>query len=161
GGLRMAALGIVFGSAAVAASGWLLVRYVGSGEIGWMPLASAGAIVALVAAGASSFPAWRASRLSPMVAIRDEPRSMWQSARGRVQRAVAGLVQRGGGADEIGGPSESSLLADFVASARRAESPAEALRLSLAAIQRTFGAASALLFEKASDREYRCTIAAS
>src|SRR5262249_36481553 len=28
------------------------------------------------------------------------------------------------------------------------------------AIQRTFGAASALLFEKASDREYRCTIAA-
>ena len=39
--------------------------------VGWLPFAIAAAIVALVTTAATSFPAWRAARLSPMAAIRD------------------------------------------------------------------------------------------
>ena len=50
-------------------------------------LADGVAAVAMVAVAlvASAVPAWRASLLSPMVAIRDQPESVWQAARQKVE----------------------------------------------------------------------------
>jgi ABC-type lipoprotein release transport system permease subunit len=55
----------------VTAGAWLLTRYFEALELGWMPFAFAAAIVAGTSVVASSFPAWRASRIQPIVAIRD------------------------------------------------------------------------------------------
>ena len=55
--------------------------------------------------------------------------------------------------------SESALLAEFVASARRAESPADQVRLALTTLQNSLEAQWASLFEKTAD-EYRCTVSA-
>ena len=53
-----------------------------------------------VAGAASFFPAWRATLLSPMVAIRNEPGSTWQSARQTVQRAMQGISRAVSATDE-------------------------------------------------------------
>jgi ABC-type antimicrobial peptide transport system permease subunit len=71
GGLRMAAAGIAAGAAAVGAAVWLLSRSFDLHDVGWVPFAIAIAITAGVAAAASWFPAWRATRLSPLAAMRD------------------------------------------------------------------------------------------
>jgi hypothetical protein len=42
-------------------------------------------VVALISAAAASVPAWRATLLSPMVAIREQPPSVW---RGRAADAA-------------------------------------------------------------------------
>ena len=49
------------------------------------PFASAAAIIAGVAGTASFFPAWRATLLSPLVAIRDQPGSILQAAQRGVE----------------------------------------------------------------------------
>jgi hypothetical protein len=73
GGFRIAASGIAAGAVAVAVIVRLLERYVQIAGSGWMPFGVAVIVVAVVSTAASSFPAWRASRLSPLAAIRDEP----------------------------------------------------------------------------------------
>ncbi|HMF95514.1 MAG TPA: ABC transporter permease [Vicinamibacterales bacterium] len=71
GGLRMAAAGIVCGAGGVAGAVWLVARFFELHDVGWLPFVVSTAITAGVAVAASWFPAWRATRLSPMVAIRD------------------------------------------------------------------------------------------
>ncbi|HEY7287822.1 MAG TPA: ABC transporter permease, partial [Vicinamibacterales bacterium] len=71
-GLKMAAAGVLVGGVAIALSVSLLARFFDLHDIGWLPFASATVMVAIVASAASSFPAWRATRLSPMAAIRDQ-----------------------------------------------------------------------------------------
>jgi putative ABC transport system permease protein len=71
GGLKIAGCGAAAGVAAVAAAEWLLARYFQIVRPGWMPFAFSLAVIAVVSAAAASLPAWRASRLSPMAAIRD------------------------------------------------------------------------------------------
>jgi ABC-type antimicrobial peptide transport system permease subunit len=71
GGLRMAAVGVVLGAVATIGAVALVARFFELQDVGWLPFAVAAAIVALVTTVATSFPAWRAARLSPMAAIRD------------------------------------------------------------------------------------------
>jgi hypothetical protein len=71
GGLKMAAGGIVCGGAGVAAAVGVVARFFALGDVGWLPFVLATAATAGVAIAAAWFPAWRATRLSPMVAIRD------------------------------------------------------------------------------------------
>jgi len=75
GGFRIAASGIAAGAVAVTVIVRLLERYVQIAGSGWMPFGFAAIVVAVVSIAASSFPAWRASRLSPLAAIRDEPQT--------------------------------------------------------------------------------------
>ena len=71
GGLKMAALGVVVGGLLGAGAVLFLVRVFVIANIGASPFVAATAIVGAVAVAASAIPAWRASLLSPMVAIRD------------------------------------------------------------------------------------------
>ena len=160
GGLKMAAAGIVVGGVATIGAVSLLARFFDLHDIGWLPFVSSTVIVAGVATAASSFPAWRATRLSPMVAIRDESQSVWESARTGIRNALKGMSQVVTRAAEPPALSEAALLAEFVAAARRAESPAEQIRIALATVRSRLRAESAWLLEKVSTSEYRCVAAA-
>jgi|SRR5579871_1334983 len=76
GGVRMAFYGIASGGLLAGAAAWALIRYAGLPSLGILPFAASTAIVTAIAMGASFFPAWRATLLSPMVAIGNEPESM-------------------------------------------------------------------------------------
>ena len=95
------------------------------GNIGPAPFLSPTAIVGGVALAASCLPAWRASLLSPMVAIRNQPESVWQAARQKVERAVRHLSAD----DEQPVVPLGTLISEFADSVRRAASVPEALRM--------------------------------
>ena len=160
GGLRMAGYGVAVGAVAVGAAIWLLVRSFNVHDIGWIPFASSTAIVAGLAAVASSFPAWRATRLSPMVAIRDESESLWYSARASIRRAVKEISKAVSSSDAPPAISEADLLAEFVTATRRAESASDAVRIAIGTLRNRLGAESALLLERLSIGGYGCTSAA-
>jgi putative ABC transport system permease protein len=153
GGLRMAFLGIAVGAAALTGSMWLLVRVLEVRDISWPPFLFSTAIVASVAATASYLPAWRASLLSPMVAIRDESTSTWESMRLRLLRTVRDVRQ----AVAVEPPAQAppTLLTEFVSAAREAHSFDDALRNALSTLCDRFGVESAALLEKA-EHAYRC-----
>lgn len=155
GGLRMAAWGIALGSVAVVAAAGLLARFFDARDVGMLPFAIATAVIAGVAALASSVPAWRASRLSPMVAIRDQSQSMWHSARRSIQRAAREMSRAFAREDERFTLSESALLTEFVDAARRADSFSEAIRIALATLCSRLQAGSAVLLEKVGEKDYR------
>ena len=72
-GLRMAAYGVAIGALGVMASAWLLVRVLRIDDLGWSPFVTSTLVVTAIALIASFVPAWRATLVTPMVAIRDEP----------------------------------------------------------------------------------------
>jgi hypothetical protein len=135
-----------------------LVRVFEIGNVGPVPFLSATAIVGAVALAASAAPAWRASLLSPMVAIRDQPESVWQAARQKVERAIRNLS----GDNEQPVVPLGTLISEFADSVRRAGSVRDAADASLATLQERTGASSIMLLEKA-DGKYRsrtCSIPA-
>jgi serine phosphatase RsbU (regulator of sigma subunit) len=114
-------------------------------------LAATTTLLTVVGLAACAAPAWRASLLSPMAAIRNEPESMWQAARVKVRTVVRELSDNGEPAVPLG-----PLISEFAESVRRAASSPEATQVALAALQQEVGAHSVTLLEKASDEEYRC-----
>ena len=93
-----------------------------------------------------------------MVAIRDQPDSVWQAARQKVERAVRHLS----GNDEQPVVPLGTLISEFADSVRRAGSVRDAADASLATLQERTGASSIMLLEKAAG-EYRssaCSIPA-
>jgi serine phosphatase RsbU (regulator of sigma subunit) len=111
-------------------------------------LAGATVLLAGIGAFAGSLPAVRAALLPPMAAIRDEPESMWRTARGAVERAVRGLKA----GDEANGAG--SLTSDVAGAIHRAASFPEAVRAALDTLRERVGARRILLLEKSGD-EYR------
>jgi predicted permease len=111
----------------------------------------AGSTVLLTAAGAfaGSLPAVRAALLPPMAAIRDEPESMWRTARVAVQRVVRDLTA----GDETTGAG--TLTNDVAGAIHRAASFPDAVRAALETLRERVYARRILLLEKAGD-EYRC-----
>ena len=149
GGLKMALAGTALGALALVGGVWLLARVLEIRDVGWLPgLFSAGA-VALIASAASYVPAWRASVLSPMVAIRDERGSGWQS----VRRGFLGALQEVRQVVTTPAPASTppTLLTEFVAAARAADSFDGALRSALATLCQRIGVESAVLLEKRDD----------
>jgi predicted permease len=161
GGLKMAAAGVAAGAVAVMAAAGTLERYFGATDLGVMPFVWSTAVVALVAAAASSLPAWRATFLSPTTAIRDDVPSSWQSARRRMRRTLQELKQAVAAPVETAVVTEGALVTEFVSAARRADSFPEAIRLALATLCEALGARSAMLLEKAPAHEYRSTASSS
>jgi serine phosphatase RsbU (regulator of sigma subunit) len=152
GGLRMAAYGLTFGGIAVATTTWILARVFDIHDAGFLPFASSTGIVASIAMASSLFPAWRATLLSPMVIIRNEPTSLWQSAYGRFRGA---LNRAAVGVDGISVQLDVSLITEFVDASRRAGSFGEALEKSLVMLCNRVGGRSAMLLESTSGKEYR------
>jgi putative ABC transport system permease protein len=152
-GLRMALYGIFIGIPAAAAATWLVMHYLQLHHIGALPYAASAALVGVVAIGASLFPAWRATLLSPMVAIRNETESLWSAGRRALEHGLISHASSSGAAHlDVG------ILAGFIDASRRADSFSQALSLALSDLREQLGAQSAMLFENltASDSHYRC-----
>ena len=162
GGLKMAMYGNpeVIGGVAAVAGTWLLIRLFDVHDLGLIPSLSSTAIIAIAATAASFSPAWRATLVSPMVAIRNEPQSTWLSARQRIRQAANAISRAASRGDDGQALSSFTLLTEFTDAARGADSFAEALRVALATLCNRLGAESAMLLESVSDREYRCSTAA-
>ncbi len=155
-GLKMALGGIALGALALVGGAWALARFLEIRDTGWLPVLLSTGVVALIAAAASYVPAWRASVLSPMVAIRDEPGSAWQSVRRGFLRAVQEVRQVVVAAP---GATSPTLLTEFVAAARAADSFDDALRSALTTLCERLGVESAALLEKGADDGYGTRIA--
>ena len=90
-GLKMAAYGAAIGAVVSIAVVWLGLRQFGIHDPGVLPFVLSAVTIAAVAMAASFFPAWGATLLSPMVAIRNQPASMWESARQGIGQLFEGL----------------------------------------------------------------------
>jgi predicted permease len=154
GGLKMAVGGIVIGAVMLVAAVWVLTEFLEVSGMGWLPFALSTALVGLVTATASYAPAWRASLLSPIVAIRDERGSAWRSASQHIRRTLSGVRQAVAATDERD-LSPAALLSDFVAAARSAASFADALQDVLATLCAKFRVPSALLLEFTGEAVFR------
>jgi serine phosphatase RsbU (regulator of sigma subunit) len=159
GGLKMAAYGLAAGGIAIVVAAWLLTRFFDLRDSGVLPAVLSAAAVAGVTAVASFAPASRAALLSPLVAIRNEPGSLWSFARQSVREAVATLLPARSRPRAEPIVFAGTLLTEFVAAARGAESFPEALRIALATLCSRLGATSALLLERRSADGYRCVAA--
>jgi putative ABC transport system permease protein len=162
GGLKLSLAGIAVGSIALVGGVPLLVRYLEVANFGWLPFAGSTAVVALVAGAAAAVPAWRTTLLSPMVAIREQPPSVWRWARQRMQVAVRDVRQAVGADDSGSEVSAADMLTAFVDAARRADSYTAALRAVLASVCDELRVESAALLERhdGSPVDYRCLVAA-
>jgi predicted permease len=162
GGLKLSLAGVAVGSIALAGGVWLLVRYLEVANFGWLPFAASTAVVALVAAGAASVPAWRTTVLTPMAAMREQPPSVWRFARQRMQRAVRDIRDAVGGDEAVADVSPADVLTAFVDAARSSDSYAGALRATLALVCGQLRVESAALLARrdGSHGDYRCLVAA-
>jgi len=120
------------------------------GDLGAAPFLYSIGVVSVVASAASLIPAWRASQLSPMVALRNEAESVWRAARLKVRQTVRGLAA----AEERPAVPVGALISEFAGSVRRAVSFADAMREALEALRERVGAQSVRLLDKIVD-EYR------
>ena len=157
GGLRMAAFGAAIGTIAVLASGWLLLRVFEIERLGVTPFLFSTAIVGLVAAAASFFPAWRATSLSPMVAIRNETRTPWRTARLKVAELLKKFTVDAGPTAEAAATFETDVVTEFVTAARRAASFGEAFQIALETLRDRLRASSMTLLERHGD-EFRTLV---
>ena len=94
-------------------------------------------ITAMIVAAASFVPAWRATRLSPMVAIRREQASL-----------LPDVLFPSKQVQEWPTPPASELLGEFAAASRTADSYKEAIDASLEALREKLATESAMLLEK-------------
>jgi serine phosphatase RsbU (regulator of sigma subunit) len=157
-GLRMAAVGALIGTVAVLASGWLLLRVFEIERLGVTPFVFSTVVVSLVAAAASFFPAWRATSLSPMVAIRNETRTTWRTARLRVAALMKTFTADDGRTSEDLTTFEADVVTEFVTAARSAASFGEAFQIALTTLGERLGASSLTLLER-HDSEFRTLVA--
>src|SRR6185295_8781571 len=161
GGLKLSVAGVAIGSVGLAGGVWLLVRHLHVADFGWLPFAGSTTVVGLVAAAASGVPAWRTTLLSPMVAMREQPPSVWRWTREGIGRAVHDIRQAVGG-DDSGSDASPAMLTAFVDAARSADSYTGALGAALASVCDELHVESAALLERrdGARSEYRCLVAA-
>jgi hypothetical protein len=146
--------GVLFRSVAVVAATALVMRVFNVSHLSPIPYGLALVTVLALALTASFVPAWRASLLSPMVAIRNETDSIWNSARRTLAVARAGAI-----AERTASPIDASLLTEFIEASRKANSFEELLSVSLATLVSNVNASSALLLENTSSGEFCCLAA--
>ena len=150
-GLRLSLYGLLAGALAVIGATALVMHFLNVRQHDPAPYLFSIVAIALLAVLASLVPGWRASLLSPMVAIRNENDSIWAVARQALER-----VREHVAAERPHAALDSSLLTEFVEASRRAGSFAEALSASLAHLRIKLSAESAVLLEKVSADDYRC-----
>ena len=145
-GLTLAAIAVAAGAAVTIVASGYVRSVLEIGDPGPAPFLYAGTIVAALVLAATSLPASRAAMLSPMVAIRNDPASMWQQARTRVRH----LLEHDGDG-ELAVPL-AAVVGDFADAVRRAESFSEAVKIALGALRDRAGAEFIALLQKDGDR---------
>ena len=123
----------------------------GTGRIqnpGVLPFVLSAAIVGAVALGSSFFPAWWATLLSPMVAIRDDPAA-----------SRTWFAPRPAAPAEVDLAAHANLVSELIEASRRATGYREALTAALDALRGSLGARSAMLLENSGGEEFRTTAA--
>lgn len=130
-GLRMTAFGVVAGGIAAVLGAFYLGRVLETTTLHPVPFVYSMLAVAAMASTASFLPGWRASRLSPMVAMRNQPESMWQAAQLKIRDAVREFSSGNGDRAVPLGP----LITEFADSARRSTSFPEAIAVALATLR--------------------------
>ncbi len=148
-GLRLALYGISAGLVVVAAVTRLATVYFNVQHLNALPYLVSIAIMISVSVLASLVPAWRASLLSPMVAIRNDSETVWTSARRALDMARQRIVP-------LKEPAafDGSLLSEFIESSRNADTFAQALQSSLVHLAAKLRARSAHLLEKTGEGEF-------
>jgi predicted permease len=154
-GLKMAALGVALGGAASVGAVWLLIRELEIHSLGPSPFVFSIAVVTMVVMAASFFPAWRATLLSPLAAIRDDPGSVWETAREGLGRFFESI--RGG--EEEGAEEGPDATAGLIDASRGATTFRDAIGVALDTIRTRTGARSAALLEPNGAGEFRVTFA--
>lgn len=156
-GFRMALYGVAIGAVAITVATWLLlsvfaiVRQVDAASLIYSLL-----LIVIITFTASFFPAWRATLLSPMVAIRNESLSLWQSTGRSLFQLFSGVSTDAATASAATAVADATLLSDFIHASRQAETFNEALGLALSTLREKLGAAFAMLLENISGTEYAC-----
>jgi len=137
---------VIGGVAAIAASSYLRSA-LAMPALGPAPFLYSIGVIAVVASAASFVPAWLASRLSPIVAIRNESQSTWRAVRQSMRqtfRHLSVVLER------LNVPI-GALITEFADAVRGAEAFQDAMREALAALQARVGARSVLLLERSGD----------
>ncbi len=113
--------------------------------------------IVVATALAAAAPAWRASLLSPAIALRDAPESFWRQARLGYLR-VAHSLSAAAGIDTLAtNTAEAALLAEIAESTRQADSFTAAIRTALTIItDRVPAQAAVLLVRRAEGEPFRC-----
>ncbi|MDQ2711000.1 MAG: ADOP family duplicated permease [Acidobacteriota bacterium] len=148
-GFKMAVGGILLGGLVAFIASSLLVKASVLHSVEPLPFIYSIAAIAAITLFASSYPAWRATQLSPMVAIRDEVETNWLR---RVRTELSGLIARQNDEPDL---VNTSTLTNFVEATRGAATFEIALQLALSALTEQLGAQSAALLEKVSDTHLR------
>ncbi len=156
-GLKMAAWGIAIGGAASVAATYFVVRGLEIHNVSVLPFLVAALILTLVTLASSFFPAWSATLLSPMVAIRNNPDASWTSDMRGLRRLFDGLSRGEWRSTETAG-SESALMEELIGASRGAATFREAIRAALESVRAGLGAQSALLLENDGAAQYRSTV---
>jgi predicted permease len=156
-GAGVAAGTIIAVAVALVGAPWLSTALYDVSRSDLATFASTTTVLMIVALVACAVPAGRAAMLSPMVAIRDQPESIWHNARVKVQQAIRDLAAPG--VDDV---APGTLMSDVAGAVNRAASFPAAVELALATLRERVGVQFILLLEK-DGSEYRsqtCTIPA-
>jgi predicted permease len=106
---------------------------------------------------AAALPAWRASLLSPAIALRDAPESLWRRARVGYLRVARTVSAAAGMETATTNTAEAALLAEIAESTREADSFATAIRTALTIVtERVPAEAAVLLVRRAEGEPFRC-----
>jgi hypothetical protein len=158
-GLKMAGIGIFAGVAVVLAAARILdstglnVQFSGGST-----LLLATALTTGFTALACFVPAWQATLLSPLIAIRNEPETMWARIGAESRRWAGEISEWTARPEEHTG--ELELLTAIVDSSRRAESFPAAIQAAMSVLRESLGAEFALLLTARFPGEvYRCVAA--
>lgn len=128
-GMKLALYGIMIGAAALVLGNALLRDVLGASGFQVLPVVYSILAIGAISAAASLFPGWRATLLTPMVAMRDQDASLWQTARQNLTTRVPRQPA----------PVESMLSA-FIEDARTASSFQEAMDRALETLRTRSGA---------------------
>jgi sigma-B regulation protein RsbU (phosphoserine phosphatase) len=112
-----------------------------------------------VTLAASFFPAWSATMLSPMVAIRNDPDVRW-APEGRGLRRLLDGLGRGEWRDIAPAAPDTALMTELIDASRRATSFRDAIRAALESVRAALGAQSAIILESDGAGPYRSTVCA-
>jgi predicted permease len=146
GGVAMAAIGVLAGGAAAIAAASYLSDAFRIGEVGAAPFLYSTAVVGAVAIGSASLPAFRATLVSPLVAIRSGAEGKWGGLGRRVVQALGAEADP----EETSAAAMSALIDEFALGARRASSMREAVDQAVSALGNRVGATSIVLLEASS-----------